>query len=158
MPKCMSSEFEVKLEQQIDRELHRLPDVPAPLTLILRVRAAMAAADQRPWWRRPWLTWPVPIQAVSALLLAAGMAAVAYGCAGAWEAIVASSYAQQTGRWIGVLALVADSFVALGRAMVLGGQSVGQPVLIYGLVICFALYATCIGLGTVFYRLVWHRR
>jgi hypothetical protein len=64
------------LEQLIDRELRQLPMPRAPETLLPRV---LAAADhlRGPWYRRPWLTWPVGWQVASTTALLGFVVALA---------------------------------------------------------------------------------
>lgn len=68
---------EFDLERIVDRELKRLPVPRAPQSLAPRVMAAVAASRPTTWYGRPWLLWPVWMQAVSVIALA-GFAA------GAW--------------------------------------------------------------------------
>ena len=69
---------EFDLERIVDRELKRLPAPRAPRSLAPRVMAAVAASRPAAWYARPWLMWPVWMQAVSVIALA-GLAA------GAWS-------------------------------------------------------------------------
>jgi hypothetical protein len=69
---------EFDLERIVDRELRRLPAPRAPRSLAPRVMAAVAASRPAAWYARPWLMWPVWMQAVSVIALA-GLAA------GAWS-------------------------------------------------------------------------
>lgn len=69
---------EFDLERIVDRELKRLPAPRAPRSLAPRVMAAVAASRPVKWYARPWLMWPVWMQAVSVIALA-GLAA------GAWS-------------------------------------------------------------------------
>ena len=62
------------LERIVDRELKRLPVPRAPRSLAPRVMAAVAASRPAAWYARPWLMWPVWMQAVSVIALA-GLAA-----------------------------------------------------------------------------------
>lgn len=64
-----------ELRQQLDRELKQLSLPRAPETLLPRVMAAVRVPV--PWYRRPWLAWPVGWQAVSAILLGAVLASLA---------------------------------------------------------------------------------
>lgn len=63
-----------------DLPLHRLlkslPQRKAPGGLKLRVMAAVAAEQAKPWWRKMWWTWPAPARMVFALVIA-GLAALA---------------------------------------------------------------------------------
>ena len=65
------------LERIVDRELKRLPAPRAPRSLAPRVMAAVAVSRSAAWYARPWLLWPVWMQAVSVIAFA-GLAA------GAW--------------------------------------------------------------------------
>jgi hypothetical protein len=54
-----------ELETLVHRELKRLPPPWAPHTLAPRVLAAVRLRVRRPWYARPWMTWPRAWQAVS---------------------------------------------------------------------------------------------
>lgn len=47
------------LERRIDRALRRLPPPRAPQTLLPRVMTAVHARSERPWYARPWFSWPL---------------------------------------------------------------------------------------------------
>ena len=64
------------LEQRLGERLRRLPAVRAPRGLLPNVMAATAAARALPWYSRPWLTWPVALQVLSIVIVAATGAAV----------------------------------------------------------------------------------
>ena len=59
------------LEQRASDRLRTLRTVRAPRTLLPSVLAAVAAARALPWYSRPWLSWPVALQALSIVLVAA---------------------------------------------------------------------------------------
>jgi hypothetical protein len=61
----------VDLDARLARELKALPAPRAPHTLLPRVRAAVQAWQQRPWYSREWLTWPLAwrIASVAALMV-----------------------------------------------------------------------------------------
>jgi hypothetical protein len=59
------------LEQRLGERLRHLPDVRAPRRLLPSVMAATAAARALPWHSRPWLTWPVGLQVLSIVIVAA---------------------------------------------------------------------------------------
>ena len=69
---------EFDLERIVDLELKRQPTPKAPRSLAPRVMEAVAASQSVPWYARPWLMWPVWMQAVSVI-------AIACLAAGAWS-------------------------------------------------------------------------
>ena len=69
---------DLDLERIVDRELKRLPVPRAPGSFAPRVMAAVTVSRPSAWYARPWLMWPVWMQAVSVIALA-GLAA------GAWS-------------------------------------------------------------------------
>jgi hypothetical protein len=66
-----------ELERLVARELRALPAPRAPRTLLPRVLAAADASARRPWYSRAWMTWPAVWQAVSVLVLIAGVSGAA---------------------------------------------------------------------------------
>jgi len=50
----MNEQNEKQLEQLVHRELRKLPELPAPETLVHRVMLAVHAKEHRPWWQRSW--------------------------------------------------------------------------------------------------------
>ena len=62
----MNSEYEKRLEAEIERELKGLPELTAPGTLVSRVMAAIEQRADRPWYRQPWQAWPVALRAAAA--------------------------------------------------------------------------------------------
>ena len=59
------------LEQRASERLRTMPSVRAPRTLLPNVLAAIAASRALPWYSRPWLDWPIALQALSMVLVAA---------------------------------------------------------------------------------------
>lgn len=58
------------LERDIDRALKALPEPRAPRTLLPAVMLAVRAGALRPWYARPWATWPRGWQVASTAALA----------------------------------------------------------------------------------------
>ena len=71
----MNEQDEKQLEQLVHRELRKLPELPAPETLVHSVMLAVHAKEREPWWQRPWLTWPRPVQVISSALCVATVTA-----------------------------------------------------------------------------------
>jgi len=65
------------LERLADRELRALPAPRAPQSLLPRVMRAVETLAARPWYSRPWISWPVGWQAASALALVAVVGSLA---------------------------------------------------------------------------------
>jgi hypothetical protein len=65
------------LEQRASDRLRRQPDVRAPRQLLSNVMAAVAGAHAQPWYSRPWLSWPIALQALS-IVIVAGLGTVAW--------------------------------------------------------------------------------
>lgn len=57
------------LEREMHARLTRVPMPRAPGSLRRRVMTAVAAGGARPWYHRPWFTWPRPIQVVSLVVV-----------------------------------------------------------------------------------------
>jgi len=70
----MNSDYEKRLEAEIDRELKALPELRAPTTLLVRVRSAVAQRAAVPWYRQSWQMWPMiwRVTAMAVLLASFG--------------------------------------------------------------------------------------
>src|SRR3989442_455111 len=96
----MNEHNEKQLEQLIHRELRKLPELPAPETLVHRVMLAVHAKERQSWWHRPWLTWPGPVQALSFALFVATVTALGYFGAGAWQAAGIGNPLDKVWQWV----------------------------------------------------------
>ncbi len=68
--------LDTALDGSLDSALARLTTMRAPATLLLRVMAATQRLTARPWYARPWDTWPLVHQRMSVaacLLMLAAM-------------------------------------------------------------------------------------
>ena len=138
-----------KLEEQIQRALRGLPELSAPDTLAPRVMAAIRAQAARPWWQQSWAAWPQKIQTAALALLA--FVAVALSLAGGWI-WQGASLPQLTG----------SSLPALGDTLLNTALSLfryaGTTWLLIGLAAVMLMYLTCVGVGTLCFRLVISKR
>ncbi|MBI3850729.1 MAG: hypothetical protein HY298_10725 [Verrucomicrobia bacterium] len=152
----MERDFEKQLEELIHRELRKLPDLPAPDTLISRVRSAIAAQDRQPWWQRPLLTWPLAMRlGFVALLLGALGAAGFYGAEISQGASVVFQNVEQI---IASFTPLWERLSALANAVLILSRAISAHFLIYGAVLLGLMYLTCAGFGTLFYRLTFAKR
>ena len=78
------------LEKFIDQQLKKLPEREAPDNLVANVLAALAARENRPWWKQPFTSWPRNSQAFLFAALSMVFAGVVYL---AWRPAEANSTA-----------------------------------------------------------------
>lgn len=141
-------------EAWLDRRLKELPDCPAPASLAPRVLAAVAARAQRPWYRQPWFTWPRLAQAASLLLLSGTLGSLTYALIH-WSALAGG--AAGTAPWQVWWAPVEALGMAMASVLEAGGvvaRQVDSRVWVALGTLAALMYLTCVGVGTVMYRLL----
>ena len=152
----MPNEPDKNLERLIHEKLRDLPPVPAPDTLVARVRARVDARAHLPWWQQPWMTWPVAPRVMSALVVLGGIGGAGYllevHVPGVGQSL--DGVAQSLGNWSWVWELAAT----LGNALLLLMDSFGTNYILIGAGLLLASYLSCIGLGTLCYRLTYQKR
>jgi hypothetical protein len=154
----MNESNEKQLEQLIDRELRKLPELRAPETLVHRVMLAVHAQERQPWWQRPWLSWPRPARLVSSALSCVTVVALVYFGAQAWQATGIGSPLEKIWLWAASLEPLWDWVVALVNAVALVLRSASQQYLLIGLGIATSMYLLCVATGSACYRLAFSRR
>jgi hypothetical protein len=146
------------LEAAVDRELKALPILRAPKTLRPRVMAVIEQRAALPWYRRAWQTWPMSLQVVSLLVLLGAFGGL---CFGSWQLVHAptvAAAASEASGWFGILSTAFSTVGVLANALALAVKSLG-PLMLFGIGMALLLgYATCIGFGTLYVRLVFARR
>ena len=60
-----------ELESRVSCWLDRLPEPEAPSSLVPRVMAGLERMANRPWYQRPWRSWPMALRAAGAAVFAA---------------------------------------------------------------------------------------
>jgi hypothetical protein len=153
----MKLEEEKNLERLLDRELKRLPDMPAPGSLVHRVMLAVHRRESLPWYRRAWPTWPAALQVSSILVLTVFvgglMALTAYPeWLPGWSLL--GSTMQQ---WTEPLQSLLAQGEALFSGLFMAVKAVGRQVLVFGLVLAGAGYFCSVALLTLGYRVVRRR-
>jgi hypothetical protein len=154
----MSSEYERRLEAEIERELKCLPDLPAPATLSLRVMTAIRQRAATPWYHQSWPAWPMPVRvsALLVLLLLFGLL-----CYAGWEFSHLPTVLDASQKVGGVVSFMNALWNALGLlavALVLVIKHLGTWFILGLLAMLAITYGTCMGLGSVYFKLAFARR
>jgi hypothetical protein len=154
----MNDANEQLLTDRLHRELRQLPVHRAPDTLAPRVLAALAARRSAPWWQKSWTDRPQGARLIflaaslvlsGGLILAglqlpqlgeltAGMWPPAAGWFSEFEPYLALVFRLGEALWLSLKAAPPQVFWLCAAALGLG-------------------YATCVGLGTLGYRLALNR-
>ncbi|MGE3313358.1 MAG: hypothetical protein AB7O66_25615 [Limisphaerales bacterium] len=145
------------LEQLIDRQLRRLPDRPAPETLLPRVLQAIEARKAAPWWRKSFSHWPVGARLIFLTGSSALSALMIYVMWGLSSGVTLSALTAEIRPWLAGLPLVRSVFETLGSALWVLARSAGTWVVWGAACVAAVSYLTTIGLGTVCWRLAMHR-
>jgi len=153
----MKNHQEQELERLVERELKRLPDVPAPQTLVHRVMLAVQQRQQRPWWQRPWLTWPPGSQVASFFVLAASVGMVSHLAGLVHGGIDTISISHWPSEWAALFAPVGTTLKTLGLVLSIVLREIGQPVLLALGAAWVLCYLACIAVGTACFRLAFNR-
>lgn len=153
----MENHPDPRLEKFIDRQLRGLPELKAPPTLVPRVLAAIQIRQrQQIWWQQPWLQWPRPAQVISCALAMLAIA-TAYFALPDWDSLAVNTLPEK----------VAHRFALFSWLWEIGSSLVNtvtailhafQPWLIYGFAVLFLMYLTCVGLGTICFRVAFYKR
>lgn len=154
----MESNPQQTLEELIHRELSKLPERPAPETLVLRVLTKVQARQQKRWWQRPWPQWPWAAQLASLPLMAGSLVAALFAASLLWKMMLGYSDLLTVSQMVDSLAEASDFLSVLGNAVLMVARSLGQQWLLLALFVPVSMYLTCVGLGTLWYRMALSRR
>jgi hypothetical protein len=140
-------------EAWLDRRLRELPDRPAPASLAPRVLAAVAARAHCPWYRRPWLEWPRAAQVVSLVAVSFMLGSLTYALLHLGELPGPETWSRRLEVWLAPLEAVWAALVTIGDGLRrLLPEVSGKVWLALGGVVAL-MYATCLGVGTLLYRM-----
>lgn len=156
-PLFMRPTPESELEQVIDRELRRLPDLRAPVDLLPRILQATAARARRPWWQKPASQWPVAGRCLF-LGLATGIAGLFfYFTWGLGAGLSMGALSDEVAQYSNRFEVVRSALGSLGNALLVVARSAGPWLPWTAAGIVAISYVTTLGLGTCCYRLVASR-
>lgn len=154
----MNDASEIRLADRVHRELRQLPDHRAPATLAPRVMAALAAQRRMPWWKKSWAAWPPGMRAIFltvSLAMAGGLILAGLQLPQLNE--VAFGIETTTTGWLLEMKPYLAVILRLGDALWLGVRA-APPHILWSVVALIGLaYATCVGLGTLGYRMALNR-
>jgi hypothetical protein len=154
----MNAEYEKQLEASVRRELNALGELEAPPEIARRVMRVIGQRAAAPWYRREWQAWPLALRGVSLVGLLAAFVCL---CFGSWQLVHVAALtpaAREVSGWFSLVDAVWNATNALANALALAFRSLGPAVLIGSAVMLLTCYATCVGLGTVYWRLAYARR
>jgi hypothetical protein len=153
----MENRDERQLEELIHRELRKLPEVPAPVTLVHRVMLEVHARAHQAWWKRSWLAWPMPMQACSLLVLLASAGLVSYLTGAAWDGLSVNSIPSRAAEWLSTYAPIWQTAKTFLNACFVVLKQVGAPLLAFVAGGLLLVYLACVGVGTVCFRVAFNR-
>jgi hypothetical protein len=151
----MNLDDDKRLELAIRRALKSLPELAAPASLAGRVMAAIESRIRVPWYRRPWVTWPVGLRMAS---FAAMLAVFGGLCFAGWELShteTTLSAMHRAGQWFSGLNTIGSLFNILAGSVALVMKKLGTVFIIACLVAAGLSYAMFMGLGTIYFRLAF---
>ena len=148
----MDADFNERLEQDIDRELHRLNDLTAPGSLIPGVMARIEVRRVRMVGRHSWQSWPAPTQAICFVGLLALFGGICYGGWELWRFGTNELVAVRLAAWIAPVEALWSAVCALAIAAFALVGHLGTGFVVACVVIAIFSYLTCVGLGTIVVR------
>ena len=145
----MNRKPEDQLAAWTEAALQQLPPKSAPARLSQRVLERIQREAARPWYRKPWLSWPFSIR----LLSAAGLGGIIYA---------AINFVQPAGDTaadqLGEVVAYGSAFESLAKAII-QGLATNHPWLVGMLTISLAAAAiVTFGCGAVFLRFAQNER
>ena len=154
----MKNHSDDKLEKLIHRELSRLPDIQAPETLLPRVLGRILADAQLHWWQRPWFHWPTAPRMLS-LLFAVGLVSLVFSGVLIFGQDITGYLSIDAARsWFGQFSVLESLFTTLASAVLVILNTIGTIWLILCLTMVSMAYFSCVGIGTVCFRLAINTR
>jgi hypothetical protein len=154
----MNDEYERQLEAGVRRELDALGELEAPPEIARRVMRIIEQRAAAPWYRREWQAWPLAFQAGSLVGLLAAFVFLCFGTSQLAHFAKLTPAAREVSGWFSLADAAWRAVNALANAVELAFRSLGPAVVIGGAVMLLFCYATCLGLGTIYWRLAYARR
>ena len=154
----MNAEYEKQLEALVRCELDALGELEAPPGIARRVMRVIELRAALPWYRREWQTWPLVLQGASLVGLLAAFAFLCFGSSQLARFATLTPAAREVSGWFSLANAAWNAVNVLANVVELAFRSLGPAVLIASAVLLLLCYATCLGLGTIYWRLAYARR
>jgi hypothetical protein len=154
----MNTQYEKRLEQEIDRELKALPELTAPSSLAQRVMSSIQQKAEVPWYARSLMEWPVPLRVAAMLFLVALFGGL---CVVVWQVRQAGAFGDAFQPVLSFVAQARTFLVAVGvllQAVVLAAKHLGTAFLVACLAAVLMGYVFCLGLGSLWLRVAFAKR
>lgn len=154
----MNADYEKQLESAVQRELNALGELEAPPDLARRVMHVIEQRSAAPWYCRDWQTWPLALRTGS---LAGLLAAFVFLCFEGLQLIrlaVGTTTMREVSGWFRLVDAIWRAGDALTNALWLALQNLNAATTIGIIIMLLFCYATCLGVGTIYWRLVCVRR
>ncbi len=139
-----------RMARWADQVLSQSPLQQAPATLLPRIRAAVARLQSLPWYRRPWLQWPLGWRLLSVGLASAASAAMSYW--GLPQAPAVGSPADLVPGYHPTVTL-ASACATVAHGLFHALTHAGTWTVAIVLAVAGTLWCLSLGLGTVCWRL-----
>lgn len=140
-------------EAELDQQLKHLPERRAPATLAPRVMAAIQARARQPWFRCTWWHWPPVAQVFSLALASVLLGGLTWLALHTDPGSLVNDMGVKAAAGLAPLAPLWSLVVSIARACALL-LAQAPPLAWFGAAAFLAaMYLSCIGLGTILYRL-----
>ena len=149
----MKQEADENLEKLIHQQLTKLPELTAPETLIPRVLETIRLNALKPWWQRSWFNWPFGARVISLAFTSCVLALTFTGIAYLWQDVATAALFETIPQWLARFSVVGEIINTLASAVFMVLNSINKLWLLLSLAIAFMMYVSCVGMGTVCFRL-----
>lgn len=154
----MHSDYEKRLEQQIDGLLKGLPALEAPAGLVARVMARTVRKQKAPWHKQSWEMWPAGLRYAALALLLGSFGAL---CFASWQLTRAAGFAnamQEVTHAFSGVSVLWNALATVVSGLVLALKQIHPAILVGCLSLLAIGWSACVALGTAFVRFTLVRK